>query len=316
METQQNIKDPYKIGIVGYGYWGKIIFKNLVEMYYENPLIYDFNPSPYEHLNVKSYDELLEKCNYIIITTPVITHYDLVKRALEKNKKVFCEKVLTDTLFGAKNLYKIQSLNSLKRRLFVDWTFTYNPGLLFIKKRFENGNFGPLLNATLNRLNINHSHVVDVNARLDMASHDVAALLFLTKEMPIRWDWYDYTKNRNNNLSDSTLGILNFEKFTATINASWKYAKKYRECAFEFKDVYVLWNDVESKVELYNKSGLLMECFSYKPSDPIINCLKSFIALSNEQQLEQQQLTMDTLAIILNKNNTINDFIQRELIKL
>jgi predicted dehydrogenase len=63
-----------KTGLIGYGYWGKIIHSKLKN----NTLVPPF-----------------DDVDWMFVSTPPDTHYDLVKGYILKNKNVFCEKPLT-----------------------------------------------------------------------------------------------------------------------------------------------------------------------------------------------------------------------------
>jgi hypothetical protein len=63
-----------KTGLIGYGYWGKIIDSKLTN----NKII-----------------PPLDDAEWIFVATPPKTHYNIVKEYLQKNKNVFCEKPLT-----------------------------------------------------------------------------------------------------------------------------------------------------------------------------------------------------------------------------
>ena len=86
-----------KIGIIGIGYWGKIILRNLESMGKDNIVVCDISFSDknkYQNYQAfKDYKQL--DCELVFITTPTSTHYEICKYFLEKKVKVFCEKPLT-----------------------------------------------------------------------------------------------------------------------------------------------------------------------------------------------------------------------------
>jgi hypothetical protein len=89
-----------KTGLIGYGYWGKIINSKL-----ENNII---NP-PFDDVD------------WIFIATPPQTHYNIVKEYIEKNKNIFCEKPLTLDYNSSKEL--IELANEKKVKLYIDNLF-------------------------------------------------------------------------------------------------------------------------------------------------------------------------------------------------
>jgi len=85
--SKTKINFHMKTGIVGYGYWGKIIESKL-----DNPLI-----------NPETYDDV----NFLFVSTPPITHYNIVEKALLEGKNVFCEKPLTLSYELSKELIEL-----------------------------------------------------------------------------------------------------------------------------------------------------------------------------------------------------------------
>lgn len=91
-----------KTGLVGYGYWGKIIHSKLKN----NVLTPPFND-----------------VDWMFISTPPNTHYDLTKEYILKNKNVFCEKPLT--LDYNSSLELIELAKSKNVKLYIDNIFLF-----------------------------------------------------------------------------------------------------------------------------------------------------------------------------------------------
>jgi len=89
-----------KTGLIGYGYWGKIIDSKLKN----NTIV-----SPFDDVD------------WIFVATPPKTHYDIVKEYILKNKNVFCEKPLTLDYKSSKEL--IDLANEKKVHLYIDNLF-------------------------------------------------------------------------------------------------------------------------------------------------------------------------------------------------
>ena len=86
----------------------------------------------------------------------------------------------------------------------------------------------------MNRLNkgpVRH----DVNARIDLAVHDVSIVQYLFNKIPKKIHWRDFKRNPESATDDSTFGLIEYDNFFLQINASWEYPFKNRECIF-FKD--------------------------------------------------------------------------------
>src|SRR5713101_609224 len=97
-----------KLGVIGYGYWGPNIVRNFsIQPDCEVVAVCDKNAkalaqvlSRYPTMHVTSdVEEVMRspETDAMAIVTPVSTHYDLAKMALENGKHVFVEKPLTAT---------------------------------------------------------------------------------------------------------------------------------------------------------------------------------------------------------------------------
>ena len=95
-------------GLIGFGKWGKIIYEKLIKI---SDVKFVCNSS-------EDYLPLLNQVDWVVVATPNITHYDIVKSCLKRQKNVFCEKPLTLSYKQSKELYKLAKEN--KVHLYVD----------------------------------------------------------------------------------------------------------------------------------------------------------------------------------------------------
>jgi UDP-N-acetylglucosamine 3-dehydrogenase len=293
-----------KLGIVGFGYWGKIILRNLESMGKIDIEICDITlpkEDKYKKYRFASDYQTLD-CEYVFITTPTKTHFEICKYFLEKSIHVFCEKPLTTSSSEAKHLYDIAFEH--KVILFTDWIFTFNSHIETIKRDYDNGKLGKIRSISMNRLNLGPERF-DVNARWDLASHDISIIQYLFSEQPVNIRWTDYKRNKDAEQDDSSLGFIQFNDFIATINVSWNYRKKVRECVFEFENYFIVWDDYKRFLQYEDSSNvsfpiysgnLSYPCGEYSP--PLINAINSFFNLSNEDMIEQMKLTVDIIKIL------------------
>lgn len=102
-----------KVGLIGYGYWGKIIYQKLKSI----------SDVQFICRSDDTYVDKLDSVDWIFVVTPDKTHYEITKTCLEKGKNVFCEKPFTNNYKDAVNLFKLAHKNNLK--LYVDDVFNY-----------------------------------------------------------------------------------------------------------------------------------------------------------------------------------------------
>jgi hypothetical protein len=102
-----------KVGIIGYGYWGKILEKNLQ----------DISNITFISKKEQEYIPKLKNVDWVFISTPDQTHYSIVKKCLNQKVNVFCEKPLTLTYKESKILHELADKKGLK--LYCDDVFNY-----------------------------------------------------------------------------------------------------------------------------------------------------------------------------------------------
>lgn len=293
-----------KIAIIGMGYWGKILLKNLESIGKKDIVISDLsipeNNQYNKYQSFKDYRKL--DCDYAFIATPTKTHYEISKFFLERNTHVFCEKPLTLSSSRAEELYNIALKNRVT--LFTDWVFTFNNQIETMKRDYDNGKLGKIKSIFMNRLNLGPERY-DVNARWDLASHDVSIIQFIFSKQPINIKWTDYRRNKGSKQEDSSLGLIEYRDFSATINVSWFYRKKVRECVFEFENYFIVWDDFKRFLQYEDASNvsfpiysgnLSYPCSVYQP--PLQNSINSFFNFSEEEMLNQKELTISTIKIL------------------
>jgi len=105
-------------GVIGYGYWGPNVVRNLVSLEQSQVLaIAEMSPNarkraqkahPEIHITADAAEVISSpKIDAIAVITPVWTHYELAKAALENGKHVFVEKPFTSNSAQGEELINI-----------------------------------------------------------------------------------------------------------------------------------------------------------------------------------------------------------------
>ena len=97
-----------KVGLIGYGTWGKILYKKL-EMFCDVKFMCN---------SKETYLDKLDDIDWTVVATPDDTHFEIVRNCLCAGKNVFCEKPLTLTYKESEELFNIAKSNDVK--LYVD----------------------------------------------------------------------------------------------------------------------------------------------------------------------------------------------------
>ncbi len=97
-----------KVGLIGLGYWGKILHSKLEK-------ICDVE---FTCRSKDTYLDKLDGVDWVFVSTPNDTHYEIVRNCLWFGKNVFCEKPLTLTQEQSEKLYEFAEMRNVK--LYVD----------------------------------------------------------------------------------------------------------------------------------------------------------------------------------------------------
>ncbi len=188
----KNGKHIVKFGVIGYGYWGPNIVRNLdnVEgarvqaVADKSAVARQRAQARYRGVQVTGNAcEVISSADVdaVAIITPVWTHYELAKASLENGKHIFVEKPFTSTAAQAEELINLAAQKNLK--IMVDYTFLFTGAVRKIKQLLKEGNLGKLYYYDSVRVNLGlFQH--DVNVVWDLAPHDLSIMDHLIAEKP------------------------------------------------------------------------------------------------------------------------------------
>jgi len=172
--------------VVGLGYWGPNILRNAWELEDvqvgvmcdtdEAALARQARRYPGTRL-VKDFDDVLadDGVDAVCIVTPIATHYEMAKAALEAGKHVFIEKPMASSVSECGDLIDVAVERELV--LMPGHTFLYSPPVVATKERLDSGEIGKLYFGTSSRVNLG-IHQRDVSVVRDLAPHDFSILLY------------------------------------------------------------------------------------------------------------------------------------------
>jgi len=251
-----------KFGVVGYGYWGPNVVRNLDQLDgSEVVAVCDKSPTArkrihksYPHIKVVSDTaELMSSTDIdaVAIVTPVWSHYELTKAALENGKHVFVEKPFTSDSGQAEELINLAAKRNLK--IMVDHTFLFTGAVKKIGQLLEEGTLGKIYYYDSTRVNLGlFQH--DVNVIWDLAPHDLSIIDHLIKETPEAVSATGQTHlNGHEDVAFITVYFPN--KIIAHINVNWLSPVKVRTTLIGGEKKMLVWNDLEAdeKIKVYDK---------------------------------------------------------------
>ncbi len=246
------------IAQIGLGWWGKNILRNLYELDVLHTAcdtdqnILDSYKRIYPEINFEvDFKKVLDnpEIKAVVISTPAVTHYELVKTALLKDKDVFVEKPLALNYQQGKDL--VELAEKQKKILMVGHILRYHPAIIKLKELVANGELGKIEYIYSNRLNIGKLRTEE-NILWSFAPHDISIILMLVEEQPtsILADAEAYI---NKDIYDTTLTILEFkDKIKAHIFVSWLHPFKEQKLVVVGTKAMAVFDDLtEEKLFLY-----------------------------------------------------------------
>ncbi|MGQ9623681.1 MAG: Gfo/Idh/MocA family oxidoreductase [Candidatus Caldatribacteriaceae bacterium] len=246
------------VALVGVGFWGKNICRNLWEMGVLHS-VYDAKEEIRKELKEKypslplrqSFEELLEipEVKAIVLATPAKTHYELAKEALLAGKDVFVEKPLSLNLQKAREL--VDLAQEKERVLMVGHILHYHPAVAKLKELVEKGTIGEIRYLYAHRLNMGRVRNEE-DVLFSLAPHDVSVLLSLARKMPLSVSAFGGAYLRKG-IVDTALVNLEFDSSVrGHIFVSWLHPfKEQRLVVVGSKGMLVFDDMSEEKLFLY-----------------------------------------------------------------
>ena len=265
METTNRIR----IGLIGYGYWGPNIARNLMESdSFDLAMIADSSESQRLRASKKfPLTSIVDSADYIIndptihavaIVTPPESHFHLAKACLEAGKHVFIEKPVTTKASDAVELIKIAADKNLT--IMVDHTFVYSPPVRFIRKYIQDGNLGSIHSFDSKRINLG---LIQKNSNVlwDLAVHDLSILNSIVPMLPKS---VSASGAYLNNFEQAVTGYMTLfyeNGFIAHIGTSWMSPIKIRQTIISGDSKMLVYDDLDTvaKVKIYDSSATISD---------------------------------------------------------
>jgi predicted dehydrogenase len=304
-----------RVGVIGYGYWGPNIVRNLhglddmrVEMVCDNsPAALARARKAYPGIRtVSDPAEILRspEIDAVAVITPVWTHYQLAKQALENGKHVFIEKPFTSNSAQGEELIELAARKKLT--IMVDHTFLFTGAVRKIRELTESGTLGDLYYYDSLRINLGlFQH--DVSVIWDLAPHDLAIMDHIIKGEP---EAVVATGEKHlNGVEDVAFMTIYFPRnVIAHINVNWLSPVKIRTTLIGGQKKMVVWNDLvaDEKVRVYDRGVTLDSGEGIR--DLLVSYRTGDMWAPQVEQLEALHVEMNYFAeCILNTQTPFND---------
>ncbi len=298
LRLRPRVKKALSIGVIGYGYWGPNIVRNFhLQNDSQVSVVCDRRPEAlakvaraYPDMEVTTDPmQIIESpdIDIVAVVTPVWTHFDLAKSALENGKHVFVEKPFTSTSEQAEELIELAERKNLK--IMVDHTFLFTGAVRKIKQLIDARELGELYYYDTTRVNLGlFQH--DVNVIWDLAPHDLSIMDYLLSNKP---EAVVATGQKHvNGVEDvAYITVYYANKLIAHVNVNWLSPVKVRTTLVGGDKKMLMWNDLESdeKIKIYDRGvrmdsreGVYDLLVSYRSGDMLAPQIENTEALKLE----------------------------------
>ncbi len=251
------------IGVVGLGYWGPNLVRNLIEnRNCTRVTVCDIDPAAIERITRRyptavpypRFDDMLAdpELSGVMIATPIHTHYELARKAILAGKHVFVEKPFTSSTDQAVNLLTLAEAQKLV--VGVGHTFEYSPPVEMIKGIMEAGELGETFYISSTRVNLG-LHSKDHSVIWDLAPHDLSMIMYWLGEAPteVTATGKDFVQK---GIPDVAFMTLRFGSGAiAHVQVSWLAPSKLRRTTIVGSAKMLVYDDTEhlEPVKIFDK---------------------------------------------------------------
>jgi predicted dehydrogenase len=272
-----------RFGVIGYGYWGPNIVRNLNSLdtakvvavcdKREASLLRARQANPNVRVTLDNSEVLNSPdIDAVAVITPVWTHFELAERALRNGKHVFVEKPFTSTSRQAEQLIELAEQRGLT--IMVDHTFLFTGAVRKIRQLIDEDALGRLYYYDSTRVNLGlFQH--DVNVIWDLAPHDLSIVDYLIGAIP-EAVVATGASHLDGHADVAFLTIYFPDKVIAHLNVNWISPVKIRTTLIGGEKKMLVWNDLEAdeKIKVYdrgvkitNHEGVYEALVSYRSGD-------------------------------------------------
>ncbi len=251
-----------RVGQAGLGDWGRNLARNFAELT-ELAWLCDPADGKREEFTARypqarwadSFAEMLADSNLdaVVLATPVPTHYELARQALESGKHVFVEK--PPAMRSAEVVELVRLAEDRGLVLMPGHLLLYHPAVQKLKELIDSGELGDVLYVYGNRQNFGVIREVE-NALWSLGVHDLSVILYLLDEEPEQCVALgrDFLQP---GVEDVVFCYLHFPSGKiAHMHLSWLDPHKMRKMTVVGTEKMAVFDDMEleRKVTVYEKS--------------------------------------------------------------
>jgi predicted dehydrogenase len=253
------------INCLGIGHWGPNLVKNFAthpetrigavcDISQERLALVQRNIPAISRLSTDPLATIQDaEADAIVIATPVETHYELTKAALEAGKHVLVEKPLCRSAAQAQELIALAKASG--KLLCVGHVFLFNNAVRGVRNLIRSGELGRIRYISATRTNLGPFRR-DVNALWDLASHDLSIFDYWLGAEPESVAAHG-SCFLTPGIEDVVFASLQYPNgVLAAVHASWLNPLKVREITVVGEREMVVFDDMNltEPLRIYHKS--------------------------------------------------------------
>jgi len=263
--SRQPIGRSFVASLVGFGYWGPNLARNLsssrdFDLKYISDISSDrLESARHLHGSAICIDDPVAtfadpEVDVVFIATPASTHFELCRAALENGKHVLVEKPLTLDATSCEFLIKLAERHGLL--LAVDHTFVFTGAVRKLRELVVGGDLGALRYFDSIRVNLGLVQP-DIDVLWDLAVHDLSILQFVTDRVPVAVSATGSAHKPSNQTSTAYMTLFYDDDFIAHIGTSWMSPVKIRRSILAGTRQMVVYDDqdIGQQIKLFD-SGI------------------------------------------------------------
>jgi predicted dehydrogenase len=258
-------QQPLGIAVVGAGYWGPNLVRNLhASERWAVRCVVERDDARRERLlrlypTIRGYAEIDAALadpavDAVALATPPHTHYELAMAVIEAGKHVLVEKPLAESYREAQDL--CERARRANVRLMTDHTFLYTGSVEKLRELRTSGELGKIY--YIDSVRVNLGLFQQSNVVWDLAPHDVSIINYVLGELPnsvaLQLGACVHAK-----VPDVAFLTMWYPDSLAHVHLSWLSPVKVRRTTISGSRKMAVWDDVEptEKIYIYDKGVVL-----------------------------------------------------------
>ena len=304
------------VGILGCGYWGPNLARNFAQ--YEHSRLAGVADLMIERAEKVGADHDVPvvtadparilyhpEIDLVVVATPVWTHYDLCKQALEAGKHVLVMKPLTTRADLAEELCDLAERKGLL--LAVDHTFLFTGAVQKMKQLVDEDELGDLYYFDSVRINLGlFQH--DVNVLWDLAPHDVSIMDHLVGRLPDEVTAVGMCHGHSPTENIAYLTVRYGDDFLGHVHVNWLAPAKVRRTIVGGSSKMLVYDDMEpsEKLRVYDKGvSFLTEDNSDSPYKPLVSYRSGDMLVPQIRMKEALAVEVENVVEAINGRTTL-----------